>query len=223
LLETEVNKAASPSSTTPASAGPSTPVILLKKPETPQSPLAPKPSTPVGPASQSTKSTPAAITRKPAVIAVPSAGATQAFVKHANPSQGVTEPLLKEAMEKFGAISMVEIDKKKGFAYVDFVEPDGLRKAMAANPISVAQGTVQVMQRKGTALPPEKKAPPQAPQAPSRGGRGGGRGGTLGRRGGRGGRGAAQHGVGGDAAKQPAPASASASTGPAIPTGPSAK
>jgi regulator of nonsense transcripts 3 len=124
----------------------------------------------------------------------------------------VTEALLKEAMEAFGAVSMVEIDKRKGFAYVDFVDTEGLKKAMAANPISVAQGTVQVMQRKGTALPPEKKPVHQPPNAPSRGGRGG-RGGTMGRRGGRGGaRGAAQAGP-------PEPGKV-AST---VPTGPSAK
>ena len=124
---------------------------------------------------------------------MPLEGATQAFVKHANPSQGVTEPLLKEAMERFGAVTTCEIDKRKGFAYVDFADAEGLKKAMAANPIAVAQGTVQVMQRKGTSLPPEKK-PAQAPHGPpARGGRGGGRGGTIGRRGGRGGsRGGAQ-------------------------------
>lgn len=188
------------SSSTASSAPPThpTPVVLLKKP-------APTPPTPT-PAAQPAKSAPAPNPRKPQNTAVPSEGATQAFIKHANPSQGVTEALLKEAMEKFGAVSMVEIDKRKGFAYVDFIDSAGLKKAMAANPISVAQGTVQVMQRKGTALPPEKKPvhqSHQAPHTPSRGGRGG-RGGTIGRRGGRGGtRG------GGNAAP------ASAPTGPA--------
>ena len=176
-------------SSTPVAAAPPTPIILLKKPEAPQT----APATPITP---TTKSAPSAASRKVQPIAAPSEGAMQAFVKHANPSQGVTEPLLKEAMEKFGAVSMCEIDKRKGFAYVDFVEPDGLKKAMAANPITVAQGTVQVMQRKGTSLPPEKKAPHPAPHGPpARGGRGGGRGGTIGRRGGRGGaRGGSQAG-----------------------------
>jgi regulator of nonsense transcripts 3 len=105
---------------------------------------------------------------------------------------------------------MVEIDKRKGFAYVDFVDTEGLKKAMAANPISVAQGTVQVMQRKGTALPPEKKTVHQPPNAPSRGGRGG-RGSTMGRRGGRGGaRGAAQAGL-----SEPGKAPTTVPTGPA--------
>lgn len=169
-------KASTPS--TPAT--PTIPMVLLKKPEAAQA-TSTSTSTPT-PTAPAPKPAPAAAPRKPQNVAVPSAGATQAFIKHANPSQGVTEPLLKEAMEQFGAVSMVEIDKRKGFAYVDFIGSDGLKKAMAANPIPVAQGTVQVMQRKGTSLPPEKKPAHAASQAP-RGGRGGGRGGTIGRRG----------------------------------------
>ncbi|KAH8803793.1 putative regulator of nonsense transcripts 3A [Hyaloscypha sp. PMI_1271] len=199
--ESETGKA-SGSASTPAA----NPVVLLKKPESQQT-QRPVPS----PTIQQPKPAPV-LSRKPPPVAVPSEGATQAFVKHANPSQGVTEALLKEAMENFGAVSMVEIDKRKGFAYVDFVDTEGLKKAMAANPIPVAQGTVQVMQRKGTALPPEKKPANQPPNAPSRGGRAG-RGGTIGRRGGRGGaRGGAQAGPS-EAAKAPS----------AAPTGPAAK
>ena len=201
--EPEANKSAS-------SSAPTAPMVLLKKPETPQ-------QAPTAPAAAPAKPAPTAIARKPPPVAVPTEGATQAFVKHANPSQGVTEPLLKEAMEKFGAVSMVEIDKRKGFAYVDFVDTEGLKKAMAANPISVAQGTVQVMQRKGTALPPEKKPQHQTPHAPTRGGRGG-RGGTIGRRGGRGGGRGGAGGAGGahggpvNASKAPASSPAGPAT-----------
>ncbi|KAL8732535.1 MAG: hypothetical protein Q9166_002749 [cf. Caloplaca sp. 2 TL-2023] len=74
--------------------------------------------------------------------------ATQAFLKHANPSQGVTEPLLNEAFAAFGAVKNVEIDKKKGSAYVDFEEPEGLQKAIKASPIKVAQGQVVVLERR---------------------------------------------------------------------------
>ncbi|KAL8685566.1 MAG: hypothetical protein Q9218_007681 [Villophora microphyllina] len=74
--------------------------------------------------------------------------ATQAFLKHANPSQGITEPLLQEAFSLFGAVKRVEIDKKKGSAYVDFEEPEGLQKAIKASPIKVAQGSVQVLERR---------------------------------------------------------------------------
>lgn len=78
----------------------------------------------------------------------PAPTATQAFLKHANPSQGVTEALLEAAFSPFGAVTKVEIDKKKGFGYVDFAEPDGLQKAIAASPVSVAQSQVVVLERK---------------------------------------------------------------------------
>jgi regulator of nonsense transcripts 3 len=74
--------------------------------------------------------------------------AKQAFLKHANPSQGVTEALLETAFTSFGVVTKVEIDKKKGFGYVDFAEPEGLRKAIAASPVSVAQSQVVVLERK---------------------------------------------------------------------------
>ncbi|GIJ92087.1 hypothetical protein Asppvi_011062 [Aspergillus pseudoviridinutans] len=79
---------------------------------------------------------------------VASPTATQAFLKHANPSQGVTEPLLETAFAPFGKILKVEIDKKKGFGYVDFAEPEGLQKAIAASPVTVAQSQVVVLERK---------------------------------------------------------------------------
>ncbi|KAL8820839.1 MAG: hypothetical protein Q9223_001032 [Gallowayella weberi] len=74
--------------------------------------------------------------------------ATQAFLKHANPSQGITEPLLEQAFGTFGTVKRVEIDKKKGSAYVDFEEPEGLQKAIKASPIKVAQGQVVVLERR---------------------------------------------------------------------------
>lgn len=75
-------------------------------------------------------------------------GAARGFVKHANPSQGVTEQLLKQTLGAFGTVTFVEIDKRKGFAYVDFADQEGLTKAMAASPVAVAQATVQVLERK---------------------------------------------------------------------------
>lgn len=82
--------------------------------------------------------------RKPAIAA----DTTRAFVKHANASQGVTEPLLKAALESFGPVTFVEIDKRKGFGYVDFADHGALVKAMQASPVNVAQGAVQVLERK---------------------------------------------------------------------------
>ena len=117
-------------------------------------PIAP----PTGPAASrnGTKLHPQARGNNQAPIKLPSGSkgpsmsptATQAFLKHANPSQGVTEPLLEEAFSAFGAIKKVEIDKKKGFAYVDFEEPDGLQKAIRASPVKVGEGQVVVLERK---------------------------------------------------------------------------
>lgn len=109
--------------------------------------------------------------------------ATQAFLKHANPSQGITETLLEQAFAEFGLIKKVEIDKKKGFGYIDFTEPKSLQEAIKASPIKVAQGQVVVLERK------------MGPNLPARNARGGGslianRGGggsPVGSRGGRGG------------------------------------
>ncbi|KAJ5148344.1 Regulator of nonsense-mediated decay UPF3 [Penicillium atrosanguineum] len=95
----------------------------------------------------STKSPKAAKT-KPAPPSRPTLGSTQAFLKHANPSQGVTEALLTAAFTPFGALAKVEMDKKKGFGYLDFVESESLQKAMAASPVAVAQSQVVVLERK---------------------------------------------------------------------------
>ncbi|KAI1165933.1 Smg-4/UPF3 family-domain-containing protein [Nemania serpens] len=158
----------------------------------PAAPTRPKAAT--GKATSSEKSTPAAPKRVSTTPSVTS-GATRGFVKHANPSQGVTEPLLKQAMEAFGPVTFVEIDKRKGFAYVDFGNHDGLVKAIAASPVAVAQGTVQVLERKETKKAPSVTAPPTPPviekkaEPPAdrtkRGGRGRGRkGGNAGTAGG---------------------------------------
>ncbi|TGJ82882.1 hypothetical protein E0Z10_g5885 [Xylaria hypoxylon] len=148
------------------------------------------PATPTGPKTAAGKATSsgkptAAAQKKGSAASSVTPGATRGFVKHANPSQGVTEPLLKQAMEVFGPVTFVEIDKRKGFAYVDFGNHDALIKAVAASPISVAQGTVQVLERKeakkasSVTAPPtqpaaEKKAEPQTDRS-KRGGRGRGR------------------------------------------------
>ncbi|KAG5987511.1 hypothetical protein E4U52_007489 [Claviceps spartinae] len=114
----------------------------------------------------------------------------RAFVKHVSASQGVTNETLREALGAFGAITLVDIDKRKSFAYVDFSDHDALAKAIAASPLVVGQGSVQVLERKDkkpavAAVPPA--TPPkegsvvngekQKPSSGSRGrrGRGGGR------------------------------------------------
>lgn len=97
------------------------------------------------------------------------------FLKHANPSQGITEPLLLTALSPFGTVIKVEIDKRKGFAYVEYAEPASLQKAIAASPIKVAQGAVQVQEKKdrggaGGSMNGRANMPPiQAQMQPPRG------------------------------------------------------
>ncbi|KAF2869897.1 Smg-4/UPF3 family-domain-containing protein [Massariosphaeria phaeospora] len=177
--------------------------VILKKPQSAQTTTAPK-----GPAASRAPPTEPAAARNGASQAqvqatpprpanptpiqatstppapAPAPTGRQAFLKHANASQGITESLIEEALKAFGAIEKVEIDKRKGFAYADFVDPEGLLKAIAASPVKVAQGAVQVLERK------EKVARSRPvhglPTGPARGGRGGfplrgrGRGGARG-------------------------------------------
>jgi regulator of nonsense transcripts 3 len=107
---------------------------------------------------------------------------TAAFLKHANPSQGVTEALLETAMGDFGTVVKVEMDKKKGFAYVDFKEPAGLRKAISGSPIKVGEGQVVVLERdnRGAGRSGISTSKPP-PVRGSRGDRGRGGGGSGGR------------------------------------------
>ncbi|GAP83907.1 putative regulator of nonsense transcripts 3A [Rosellinia necatrix] len=189
--------------TTGKSAPMPTPVILKRKenpasteaapstaPSTSAAATTPAPATPAGPKATAPKATPAgksvaASQKKASAVSSVTPGATRGFVKHANPSQGVTETLLKQAMEVFGPVTFVEIDKRKGFAYVDFGSHDGLVKAVAASPVSVAQGTVQVLERKeakkaaAVAAPPAQPAAEKKAELPAdrskRGGRGRGR------------------------------------------------
>lgn len=174
--------------------GPAQAAVAKKPPmqqQPPKGPAANRQQPPQGPkaATAQTASEPATSTSSAAAQA-PSAP-RQAFLKHANASQGITEPLLHEALSPFGAIEHLEIDKRKGFAYVDFEEPEGLKKAIAASPVKVAQGAVQVLERRDRpSNPPRPPMPPVSPiqhHGPPRGGFRG-RGGPRGRGGGRGGR-----------------------------------
>ncbi|KAL0261126.1 hypothetical protein SLS55_004822 [Diplodia seriata] len=186
---------------------------------------APPPKAPTGPAAQQnspaasrpTSSRKANNAAAASAAAAPAATARQAFLKHANPSQGITEPLIEAALSVFGAIDKVEIDKRKGFAYVDFKEPDGLQKAIQASPVKVAEGAVQVLERKDKT--PAQRAPRVPPAGPAAaaggsmmgsGGGGSGGGGRAGFRGGRGGRG---RGSGGGSSGAGANASAANAAG----------
>ncbi|EAW06818.1 putative nonsense-mediated mRNA decay protein Upf3 [Aspergillus clavatus NRRL 1] len=141
---TRSGKAASPAQPAPAkgrgNAPPQTSEPASSRGQS--SPGTPPANAPTAPAKQSKSG------RGKQAAAVASSTATQAFLKHANPSQGVTEPLLETAFSPFGKIVKVEIDKKKGFGYIDFTEPGGLQKAIAASPVTVAQSQVVVLERK---------------------------------------------------------------------------
>ncbi|KAJ6439591.1 nonsense-mediated mRNA decay protein Upf3 [Purpureocillium lavendulum] len=138
-------------------------------------------------------------------------GATRAFVKHANSSQGVTDALLRQALEAYGSITSVDLDKRKGFAYVDFAEHDGLVKAVAGSPVQVAQTTVQVLERK------DKKPATVSSAAASSGSANPDKGSGRGRRG-RGGGGGGNK-AGGQGNAQSATAAASAASTPAASAG----
>ncbi|CAM1509958.1 Fc.00g002930.m01.CDS01 [Cosmosporella sp. VM-42] len=185
----EKSKAAAGATSSEHPALPAAPVVLLKKKAADTEPTPPvvtgtasqtskdgsaSKAAPSGPKSKSGSSQ-----KKPPTV---TPDATRGFVKHANPSQGVTEALLKQALEVYGTITFVEIDKRKGFAYVDFSEHASLVKAVSASPVPVAQGTVQVLERKdkkpATTAPASGasgSAPaPEKPSGRGRRGRGGG-------------------------------------------------
>lgn len=103
---------------------------------------------PTGPKAGNAKGNQGSNSQKKANPSGSGSGARRAFLKHANPSQGVTEALLKEAMGAFGSVNSVEIDRRKGFAYVEFTDNNGLVKALAASPVTVANAAVQVLERK---------------------------------------------------------------------------
>ncbi|KIX00012.1 uncharacterized protein Z518_10939 [Rhinocladiella mackenziei CBS 650.93] len=146
--ETEASSSAKPA-----------PVVTSGEPEPsveqkPSTPATPTTAPPTGPRSSRTptaappknQGTPAQ--RPSKASPQPSSGAKSAFLKHANQSQGVTEEALQTAFKEFGTITRCEIDKKKGLGYIDFSETEGLKKAMAASPVKVANGQVVVLENK---------------------------------------------------------------------------
>lgn len=157
------DKAAAPKSSTPKPESPAAPAATTNNRQNKrgQGKAQPQPATSTS-TQEATPTAPTSTTPQPSksnsrsqpqakANPVPAATSTQAFLKHANPSQGVTEALLETTFATFGKVLKVEIDKKKGFGYVDFEEHDGLKKAMAASPVKIAQGSVVVLERKSGA------------------------------------------------------------------------
>ncbi|KIV87206.1 hypothetical protein PV11_02768 [Exophiala sideris] len=148
------NTEATPSSSTKSAAPPTAPKADSIAEQKQSAPSPATPSAPTGPRASRTPSAastkpPTTPSQRPAKAAPqPSAGAKSAFLKHANPSQGITEELLQTVFQEFGTITRCEIDKKKGLGYVDFADPEGLKKAMAASPVKVGNGQVVVLENK---------------------------------------------------------------------------
>jgi regulator of nonsense transcripts 3 len=120
-------------------------------------------TTPAPPTGPRNSRPPSAVSVKPSVVPAsrppkqgpqPTPGAKAAFLKHANASQGVTEELLRSAFEAFGPLTRCEIDKKKGFGYVDFSETEHLKLAMQASPVKIGNGQVVVLENKTRKIAP---------------------------------------------------------------------
>lgn len=147
----------SPSIAKPSSEVPNTTI--------PNPPTGPRNSRPSSATAVKPNIVPAARPAKP--VPQPTVGATSAFLKHANASQGVTEDLLRVAFENFGLLTKCEIDKKKGFGYIDFAEAEALKIAMQASPVKVGNGQVVVLENKvrkpvpmpAATIPPANRVP----------------------------------------------------------------
>ncbi|KKF96853.1 hypothetical protein CFO_g826 [Ceratocystis platani] len=75
-------------------------------------------------------------------------GATKAFIKNVNPSCGINASSLRTALSCFGAINAIDIELRKGFAYVEFSQHESLVAAVKAGSISIGQGQIRVAERK---------------------------------------------------------------------------
>ncbi|KAL1889542.1 hypothetical protein Cpir12675_005735 [Ceratocystis pirilliformis] len=75
-------------------------------------------------------------------------GATKAFIKNVNPSCGINASSLRTALSCFGAINAIDIELRKGFAYVEFSQHESLVAAVKAGSISIGQGHIRVAERK---------------------------------------------------------------------------
>lgn len=110
-----------------------------------------------------------------ASLAEPKTSAVKAYLKHANPSQGMTEILIQQALSQYGELMHVTIDPRKGTAIAMFKQNEGLKKALDAKRVPVANGAVEVLEF--------RERPTGGPSGRGsfrggRGGRGGGRGGA---------------------------------------------
>lgn len=167
----------------PGGARPSTPAAgngkeKDKSSPAPNAPAANTPKVPTGPRQQSQAQ------HNTAAQSSGNISTTKAYLKHANPSQGMTEILIQQVLSQYGDVVNVTIDPRKGTAIAIFKSPDGLKKALEAKKVPVANGSIEMLEFKDR----------NGGGSAGGGGGGGGRGGFRGRGGGRGGRGAGNAG-----------------------------
>lgn len=124
-------------SNTPAPQAP--PTIVKKDAARPSTPASS--TIPTGPAKQQT-------TPKQQPPPAPIAPLNKAYLKHANPSQGMTEILIQQALSQYGEVNNVTIDPRKGTAIALFKDNEGLKKALEAKKVPVANGSVEVLEWK---------------------------------------------------------------------------
>ncbi|KAK3712791.1 hypothetical protein LTR37_008882 [Vermiconidia calcicola] len=174
---------------------------IRPKPTQPAQPAATPTQTPASPPSTTSspvqqprtapapsKAPPSKPAQSPAATAEAKPPLLKAYLKHANPSQGMTEILIQQALSQYGEMANVTIDPRKGTAIAMFKSNEGLKKALEAKRVPVANGAVEVLEFR------DRGAAVQT----NRGGF----------RSGRGGRGGARGGAQGNAAASPAPAPA---------------
>lgn len=133
--------------------------------------------TPASTATPSTATSTTSITAPPTLSSEIKALPVKAYLKHANPSQGMTEILIQQALSSYGEVANVTIDPRKGTAIAVFKQNEGLKKALEAKRVPVANGAVEVLEFRDR---PASGSISRGGFRGGRGGRGGSRGGAQG-------------------------------------------
>ena len=119
----------------------------VASPSTSQAPASPLPSQAQRtPAASLPKSPPTKPATAPSLQVETKPLTFKAYLKHANPSQGMTEMLIQQALSQYGDMTNVTIDPRKGTAIAVFKQNEGLKKALEAKRVPVANGAVEVLE-----------------------------------------------------------------------------
>lgn len=106
----------------------------------PNTPAANSPKIPTGPKQQTQAQ------QNNAAQSSGNVSTTKAYLKHANPSQGMSEVLIQQVLSQYGDVQNVTIDPRKGTAIAIFKSPDGLKKALEAKKVAVANGSIEMLE-----------------------------------------------------------------------------